>query len=254
MVERGAEHVADLLGAADLDDEVIDPLCRRVGDLHLRFERGIVAADDDVGAEHVAAQELAQLAADDRLPLTEHRHAIADRLDVGEDVSRKEDRPPLAAIVEDEIADLFSTDRVEPAHRLVEDQKLGIGDERSGETGALEHAFREPAGLAICRVRDAGALERRERAGAEIGAAEARERAAHLDELSRGDVRVDVRVLGEKADSRARAGGANRFAEEGRLSARRRDEARQHLDRRRLAGAVRTDEPEDLAAGDVEGH
>ena len=53
--------------------------------------------------------------------------------------------PARVALVEDEVAHLFATHRIETAHRLVEDEHLGIGDERGRETGALEHPLREGA-------------------------------------------------------------------------------------------------------------
>ena len=46
-------------------------------------------------------------------------------------------------LLDDEVADLLAADRIEAAHRLVEDEELRIVDQRRREPGALEHALRE---------------------------------------------------------------------------------------------------------------
>ena len=66
---------------------------------------------------------------------------------------------PRFSLFDDEIAHLFAADGIEAAHRLVEDQELGIVHERRREAGALEHALRERAHRAIDRVGHADALD-----------------------------------------------------------------------------------------------
>ena len=60
----------------------------------------------------------------------------ADRLDLGHDVRREQDRVPLAQLA-DQGADLADLDRVEPGRRLVEDQDVGVVDHRLGQPDAL---------------------------------------------------------------------------------------------------------------------
>src|SRR5439155_23661047 len=85
---------------------------------------------------------------------------IADRLHVGEDMRGEQDRPPLLAELEDEIADLLAADGIEAAHRLVQDDDAGIRDQRLRERQPLHHALREltdgPGGAA---AGEADALE-----------------------------------------------------------------------------------------------
>ena len=139
-------------------------------------------------------------------------------LDVAQDVAREEDR--LAALLlEDEVAHLFAPDRIEPAHRLVEDEELRIVHERGGEAGALEHALREAAHRAIDRVGDPDALERRLDPAREVRPAKAVEAPAERHELARREVRVDVRVLRQEADAAHRLGRGDRLAEERRAPA-----------------------------------
>ena len=108
----------------------------------------------------VAAEELAERAAHHDLALAEDGHAIAHGLDVAQRMwVEKKIGPPAIALVDDEVAHLLAADRIEAAHRLVEDEQLRIGDERRREAGALEHALRERAHRAIDGVGDAHALE-----------------------------------------------------------------------------------------------
>jgi hypothetical protein len=169
-----------------------------------------------------------------------------------EDVRREEDRPTLVGAREDQVADLLAADRIEAAHGLVEDEHLRVGDERRGEGGALEHALGEAAHGASRGVRDAHLLQH---LGPARSAGPLRpERRPQSSTNSRG-VRygIDVGVLREEADA-PRARGPGRAAEEGGLAAAGVDEAREHLDGGRLAGAVRAEEAEDLAAPHGEAH
>ena len=65
---------------------------------------------------------------------------------------------------------------------------------------------------------------------------------------------VEVRVLRQEADVLAALRGAGRTAEQERLTARRRQEPEQHAQRGGLARAVRPEQPEHRALGDVERH
>ena len=102
------------------------------------------------------------------LPCRRDGHVIAERLDVAQDVRREEDGAPLVALLEDQIAHLFSTDGIEAAHGLIEDQELGIGDQRRGQPGALQHALRQATHRTIGRVPDAHLLEHGAGAGADL--------------------------------------------------------------------------------------
>jgi len=90
---------------------------------------------------HLAPEELPHRAAHHHLALAQDGHPIAHRLDVAQDVGREEDGPAPVALGEDEVLDLLAADRIEAAHRLVEDEHLRVRDERRREAGALEHAL-----------------------------------------------------------------------------------------------------------------
>ena len=122
----------------------------------------------------------------------------------------------------------------------------------AAKPGALEHALRERADAPIDRVGDPDALDDTLHLAREVLAAHPVQPAAERHELARRQVRVDVRVLGEEADVAHRLGGGDLLPEDRGLAARGEDEPREHLDRRRLAGAVGAEEAEDVAAAHLE--
>ena len=69
---------------------------------------------------------------------------VADGLDLGELVRGDEDGPPTPTKIAQQLADLHDAGGVEAVRRLVEDQQLGVGQQRCGDAEALLHAEREP--------------------------------------------------------------------------------------------------------------
>ena len=67
--------------------------------------------------------------------------AVADGFNLAEFVRRKEHGFALVLQALDDFADLHAAQRVEAAGRLVENQQIGIVDERLSQADALLHAF-----------------------------------------------------------------------------------------------------------------
>ena len=61
----------------------------------------------------------------------------------------------------DQVAELEDAGRVEPVHRLVEDQQLRIGEEAARDAEALAHAHRVRLDAVAGAVGEPDALERR---------------------------------------------------------------------------------------------
>ena len=130
----------------------------------------------------------------------------------------------------------------------------GLGDERAGDL--------EPAALAAAVARDGPVEElgEAERLGELADAAPAApgstppEAGVDVEVAAAGQCAVDDRVLEHDA---ADAAGGERLARDveagdARAAAGRGDGGREHADRGRLAGAVRTEQAEHLAGGDLE--
>jgi hypothetical protein len=80
----------------------------------------------------------------------------------------------------------------------------------------------------------------------------AEQAAREIEQLADRQVVVEVRGLRQEADARARRAARDLVAEDRGGTARRPDQAHQRANRRGLAGAVRPDEAEDMAALDRE--
>ena len=99
-------------GAPDLDDQ--RGTCEQFGDRGLSYHSATI---DD-------------------------RHRVTGPLDLVEEVGGEHDRPPFGDERQDHLPDVLHAGRVEPVHRLVEDQQLGIADQTGGDAEALAHAHR----------------------------------------------------------------------------------------------------------------
>jgi len=68
----------------------------------------------------------------DELPAIDDRDAITDRLDLFHDVTREEDGRPALVLLADDLAHLAGSVRIEAGRGLVEDEQVGIADQRHG--------------------------------------------------------------------------------------------------------------------------
>ena len=165
--------------------------------------------------------------------------------DLCEHVAREQHRAAGGREVAQRVTEPADAVGVEPVGRLVEDEDLGLAEQRACEAEALAHALRETADAALGRVREADLFEHLE---------DARSRNAHR--ASQNREMTDRRTSGmpdmsveQGADEAAGvgqvavAGGA-----EERRARRGLDEPEQCAERRRLAGAVRAEEADDRAA------
>jgi len=85
-------------------------------------------------------QDLGHRPGKDELAEADHDEVVADGLDLGELVRGDDHRPPVPAEVTQELPDFHDPGRVEPIRGLVEDEELGVGEERRGDPEALLHA------------------------------------------------------------------------------------------------------------------
>src|SRR4029079_19342895 len=101
-----------------------------------------------------------EVAAGDDPAVVDDRDAIADLLDLAEEVRVQEDgRAPIGGRSHD-APDVDPTDRVECRGRLVEDDQRGVAQERRAEAETLLHALREPADDVAGPIGEPDELER----------------------------------------------------------------------------------------------
>ncbi len=224
-----------------VDDDVADT--GEALELRQRHRAGEAELDLVVGeiAQGVDAVDL------DDAALTDDGHPVAGLLHLGQDVAGEEDRPSLRLGLSDELEERLLDERIEAGRRLVEDEQLRPVLEGDDEPdlllvalGVLLEASRR---VQVEALDEAGLVARLD-AAAQVG--EVGQRLAAREPIVERELAghvADASVDGDRVGSRL-------DAEHGRPAARRADVIEQDPDRRRLAGAVGTEEAEDLAGLD----
>jgi hypothetical protein len=160
--------------------------------------------------------------------------------DLREHVARGQDRPLLRGEVAQEVTQPADARGVEAVRRLVEDQQLGIAEQRRRRPQALPHAERvgrdAPRGRALeldqpKHLLDARAwqVDRVDQHAEMVAAGSARMEVGSFERRSHPAARLRQLRIGPPEDERP--------------TGRRRREPHDHAKRRRLAGAVGAEEP-----------
>ena len=225
---------------------------REVGELDrlgaFEFDRLHIAVDVLDLVERTLVHDLA---------LVDHDDPAAEFLDVVEVVRRQDDRGMEGPVhVSDGVAHLLLGDDVEADRRFVEEEDLGVVEERGGDVGAHPLSERERADRRLDEGVDLEDVVEERHPLLEVGVGDVvdllqdreafveREVPPELGALTEDDADVegvpDPFLVGDDAVDDDRPGG-------------RREDPGEHLDGRRLAGAVRADVADDLAFPDREG-
>ena len=219
---------------------------------------GLVGAGREAQLEDLAGRvrldQLAGRALGDDAALVHHDEAVAELLGLVHVVGRQHERDalllePVQAVPQD-VAGL----RVETGGRLVEEQQLGVVDQRAGDRHPPLHPARQRVDLARGPFRELHEVEQLGRAALALGPREVE--VAAVDDQVLGDGQLVVELVGLRHDAEA---GPDLAAVRGGLEAEhpqrpggRRRRAADHPHRRGLAGPVRPEEPERLAAVDLD--
>ncbi len=217
----------------------------------------IVERGDGRHRERPREQAVTQLAgpADRAQGRVEDGDAVAQPLGLLEAVGRQEDRGAALAQARDQLVDLAGGDGVEAGRRLVEEQHLRVAEERSRQGDPLAEALGQRAATVRRPVREVHRGE---------GPRDPLHRVVHLVEIGEAlqvlldaEARIQARRLGHDgdppADLDAVRGREGEAADRGGPRARR-EERGERPDRGGLPRAVGPEEPEDLAALDLERH
>ena len=168
--------------------------------------------------------------------------------------SRCDDRIRLTSLLCAEVADqlehLVAPLRVHAVGRLVEEQQIGIVDERLRQLDALLHAGRVGLDVAVARLAEADVVEHLVRALHRVD----RRQARRAGRSRRRTTRRSCRECARRSPACSRGGRGSRAARSAtsRPSTRirpcvGRDEAEQRLEHRALAGAVRSEQADRAA-------
>ena len=173
--------------------------------------------------------------------------AVGSRVRLFEVVSREEDGPAAVGEPAHRVPEVASRLHVHGGGGLVEDQQLRVTDERHGEAKALRLTCREsihPPLLETLELRDADRVLDGERRGKEVP--------RHREQLTDLNAGHHPAVLQHRADQPARDRVLRGHAEHCDGSPVRPGESQEEGDRGRLAGAVRSEQCDRLAAADAQ--
>src|SRR4051795_5549724 len=100
-----------------------------------------------------------ELALVDDPALADDRDAVAELLDLGQQMAREQHRDSLAGQAADEIPHVAHPCRVEARGRLVEQEPLRVPSARRGGGEPLTHSMRVAADLVVAAVAELNELE-----------------------------------------------------------------------------------------------
>ena len=167
----------------------------------------------------------------------------------------EKDRPPLSRQRSNQFLDDERRVRVETGQRLVEKQYVGAMHQRRNDQHLLLHPLGEFAEPLILGISKAEAVEKIGNALLCALGGLVIERSNDVEELARGQRFVQRGRLGNVSDPPLHLERMRHDVESGhpRASRRRLDHPGQQFDRRRLAGAIRSEEAEDLSRLHMDG-
>src|SRR6266576_1649441 len=197
-------------------------------------------------AHRCAAEELVHRSRRDDAPMVDHRHAVADLLDLAQQVRVEEHRRAARRKAADDLPNIVPPDRVEGRCRLIQEDKLRLAKQRGTQAEALLHALGERADAVVGPTGQSNRLQGCLYLVLPTRARQRRELAVQGEHLSCGQPGLIAKELWQVADPAPRAKVSDWPAEQGALSRRRLEEAEQELHRRRLARTVGAEKPEHL--------
>jgi hypothetical protein len=183
----------------------------------------------------------------DDAPVVDDRDLVADLLHLVEQVRGEEHRPPLGDEPPNHGPELVDPGRIESVRRLVEDQKLRVGEQAAGDPESLAHPERVALHALVRSLREPRARQGSVDAGVGLGLARRRD---HREVLASGQVAVEAGLLDDRPDAGQGLGpvGGHRPAEQPHRPGTCAGQPEQHSDEGRLAGAVRSEIAERRAA------
>src|SRR5260221_8065325 len=170
-------------------------------------------------------------------------------------MSGHEPRRPARRRGVDHFPELAARDRVYTAGGLVEKHDLRLVQQGDGESELLFPSERQSRNEVARTTGKAEALEKRRRPLSNLRIGQAVDATVEPDVLSNGEIRVQAEALAHVADVAPNLQTLRTHIESGnvRLALGRRQQADEHLDGGRLAGAIGTEKAEYFAGTNVEG-
>ena len=256
---EGADHAGDVGGAVlDLDQHGA-PVDRRqqpadlAADLLGAGDRAVGKLQLDVGVADLGLERVWRAFGDDPAAVDD-RHVVGQLVGLLQVLGGEEDRGPVVVERPHLLPDRLAADRVEARGRLVEEEHPRFVDQGGGQVEAALHAAGVGADPAVGGFVEADPLEQGVGALLAGGARQPLQGRLQPNQLAPGHQRVQRRLLQGDPDRGSHGAGLadHVVPGDGGPTGGRQQQRGQHADGGRLAGAVGTEEAEDLALGDLE--
>ncbi len=208
--------------------------------------------DAEHGPEAESSLDVRDATLGQHLAAIDDRDAGAQLLELGQDVAADEDRLAQRAQFAEQLAKLDPCPRVEAGGGLVEEQDLGVVDERVRQAEPLLHAARQRLDVLVALVAEVDELEEVADHASSAGRRDAVAASEEVEVLPDLHVVVDPEHVRHEPDDAPHLIGVpgHRPARDLGLPGRRTKERGEHAQDRGLAGAVGPDQPEDLTGLD----
>ncbi len=205
-VEEGAEEVAGRLAVAEFEADLAGFL-GEVGASELGGEGGAEGVEVTAGAEFELAAgeagfEFGAGAVEEELPLVEDEQAVADAVDVAENMGTEDDGFAAAELFE-EGEGLATADGVEAGGGFVPNEEFGVIHEGCGDPEAGFHAGGVGADAAAGVFDEADGAEEVAEAGMAVAAAESEAAGDELEVTDGGEVLRERGFVGEEPNALA---------------------------------------------------
>src|SRR5579885_3060597 len=180
------------------------------------------------------------------------RYAITGYFHFAQQLRIQQNRRSALALLFNDIAHEPPTERIEAGSRLIQKQQPGVIQQRLGQANPLQHPLGKLPQLFIPVRRKPDAVQQLGNAFPQRFAADPIEPSMQAQQFRRGEPVIEAEVLRQKSNIGPGLSISSRMAKEQRRAARRLHQSKQHLDRRALACAVRSQKAEDLTPRNFE--
>ena len=188
----------------------------------------------------------------DEPSLRQNADAVADFLDLLQQMGSQQDGLATCLQLQDQIADLARPGGVDPCGGLIEDQQAWIVNQGLGEANALEHPLGVSPDATACGVPETDEIQQFPDALLQLEPAKPAEFSIKRQRLRSREELVEVGVFGKESDPFATGDGGAWQAKDLGASRAGRNQSQEDLERGALARTVRAEKAKDLPFGNVE--
>src|SRR5262245_14696790 len=165
----------------------------------------------------------------------------------------EEHRAAAIAQPQYQLSNFAAPERIEPRHRLIEEDQFRLVENRLRDADALQHPFGELPQVQPTLRADAYLVQELRHASLPRRASITKQTRKVSEQLLGGEIVVEVRILGQVADAPPDLDVADRAPQNLGPTGCRVNQLHQQLERGGLAGAVWSEEAKDFSLVNVEG-